>query len=247
MHKVVVSARSIPMPSICACCGGPPSTNVAATASRTKGKRVKHTEERAFEFPACAQCVAHIKAMPNASSFWSWALVPTVLALVAAAPLGVLLAVTWCPALFALYRFELGRARSKRSPTCECEHSLVMYEGWYGSDHTFVMESRRFGEALVATCERAGKTAVASYSSSTPAVAASTGRGNWTMIALLVIIVFAAVCMVAASEDRRRQEAAQRGVVGASAAPTNAPIPTSFSVQNVDAGVRHRPARRPRR
>lgn len=59
-QTVLISARIIHWPTICACCGGHPQSNLAASSFRTTGVRVIRTEGKQFDVPYCNQCILHV-------------------------------------------------------------------------------------------------------------------------------------------------------------------------------------------
>lgn len=158
MPRVLISAKQIPMPTACVCCGQPPNATMQARATRTKGKRVVRSESREWTFPACTRCLAHARAMPDASNYQVVAILPPVLLAIAAFPVGVAAACTWMPVVWLLYRISLGSALSMRCATCEGSRNLVSYEGWYGTDHSFSMDSPRYAQALADAARAAKKT-----------------------------------------------------------------------------------------
>lgn len=203
MFRVTVSARSIPMPLMCACCGEAPTIAIPAVATRTKGKRVKRTEAKSFEFPACSKCAEHVRAMPDRTSYIVWAIAPTLVSLMVP-PLALLMLLGWCPILFALYWVRAGWARSRRGPSCECTRALVAYEGWYGSSHTFATESERFANALVRSCRDAGKDAGIVRDGRAINVRSTPSSSlPFLIVVLLLVLIFTAKMQ---SADRRRTD-----------------------------------------
>lgn len=238
MFRVTVSARSIPMPSMCACCGGPSNARIPAVATRVKGKRVKRTEARAFEFPACSKCVAHVRAMPDKVSYIAWAIGPTLLSLFVP-PLAVLMLLGWCPILLALYVVRAAWSRARRGSSCECVRALVAYEGWYGSSHTFATESERFANALVRACRDAGKDA-GIVRDARPMRLQAAPSSNVPFLVLLLVVVLIATAKLQSSERQRTEDLAIRHA--AADPPARAPAAPAV-VSAPDAAVhraRHR-------
>ena len=47
-------------PQVCACCGARPSTTLPVSSSKSKGKKIVHTQSRSWAFPYCALCAEHV-------------------------------------------------------------------------------------------------------------------------------------------------------------------------------------------
>jgi len=144
MPLVTVSARQLVMPRLCVCCCGPPDRTVEATATRVTGKRVRRSQEHRFDFPACASCVAHHRAEPEAGNYLLWGMLS----------LGLL-----TPLLWLMYASAKSSARAMRGPACEAGLHLATYVRWYGSEQTFRFDSRRFADAFHQFNAAAGKNA----------------------------------------------------------------------------------------
>jgi hypothetical protein len=57
-YEIQISARNLSWPRLCACCCGPANTMKRASASRTTGKRVRHTTTAWWEVPYCTSCLS---------------------------------------------------------------------------------------------------------------------------------------------------------------------------------------------
>ena len=69
-------------PDRCACCGQPPDTELAASASKSSGKRVVHTKTNAWDFPYCGRCVGQVKNAESARAVaWILGILSTILSL----------------------------------------------------------------------------------------------------------------------------------------------------------------------
>src|SRR4051794_4471700 len=69
MYCVQVSARIIHWPGACACCCQPADTSIAASSTRTTGKKVVHTHTKSWDVPYCRRCLAHIRAAKELRSY----------------------------------------------------------------------------------------------------------------------------------------------------------------------------------
>lgn len=243
MARVIVSAKQLPMPSICVCCGSAPTTTVAAAATRTKGKRVVRSETHSFRFPACSQCVHHASLMPNASSYWTAVWLPPVIALFLSPPLAVMLAIVSWPLLFVLYRARLAAAYAARSESCQAVHNLVSYVGWHGTEHTFTMDSFRFAQAFVEAARAGRKNVSFDYSADAPgarppsAKRIETARRDTTIVRVaLAIVAIIVVAYVAGVASRSEPPPPARGVPGP---PVTAAAPIDSGIV-IDSGTHTR-------
>jgi hypothetical protein len=178
MYCVQISARIIRWPSVCACCTQRADANVEISSTRITGKKVIHTQTKAWAIPYCRRCLVHIQAAKDLKSF---SMVVGHLS-VALGFLGVLLAVIlWVAgailAILALaitaglvlatfrrchekYQRDCRAKQAQRADLerrlqsllshscCEREKLAASYEGWHGSVHTFLFSSSQFAGAF---------------------------------------------------------------------------------------------------
>jgi hypothetical protein len=157
--KVDVSGAILSFPVECACCGASPDSDLTISARRSWGKRVIHTEARAWEIPYCTSCLEHVRRSRDAGTF---ARAATVMSLGAAALVGYLEAVYWgigvAVGLIALTIFIYGRllkrAESHSGHGCVGLDQAISYGGWSGSLHSFEITSSKFARDFMLINER---------------------------------------------------------------------------------------------
>ena len=149
-YQFQISARVLNWPRQCACCAGTPDSNLRASASRTTGKRVKHTTTYWWEVPYCSTCLSH-KAAYEAAFWWLWLGLGFALLIWyaiggtagLAVGLGVLVASFWP------FGKAKAKARAQMKGTCCNPVAAVRYRGWYGSVHTFEFDSETYTTAFL--------------------------------------------------------------------------------------------------
>jgi hypothetical protein len=157
--KVDVSGAILRFPQECACCGASADANLTISATRSWGKRVVHSEARAWEVPYCTSCLEHVQRYRDAGMF---ARVATAVSLGAAALLGYLEGVYWgvgvAVGLIALTIFIYSRllklAERYSNHGCVGLHPAISYDGWSGSLHSFEIASSTFARDFMLTNER---------------------------------------------------------------------------------------------
>ncbi len=155
MPRVAISAQNFAMPFLCTCCGGAPNMSIAAAWTRTTGGRVRRSETHKVQFPICANCQRHCDSEPRAWVYVGSAIVVSlfVVAFSGLVPLAIAIAVVSRGLFVARRSF----ARAMRSPACEAVHCPVRLEGWHGTEHWFLFDSRRFAGAFASANQAAGK------------------------------------------------------------------------------------------
>jgi hypothetical protein len=151
--RVEVSAKLLKFPQQCVCCGGVPDTVYQAVATRTTGKRVVRTDSRSWDFPYCVGCaghLAHYRAAGTARTAF------VLLGLLAGA--AVAYGVNWWAGAAALgvglllgqllHGQYMGAARSACLEGCITAGTPVVYQGWYGTVHTFDLACPQYVEAF---------------------------------------------------------------------------------------------------
>jgi hypothetical protein len=157
--KIDMSGAILSFPKECACCGACPDADFMITAGRRWGKRVSHTEERAWEIPYCTRCKEHVRRFRDAGTF---ARTATVVSLGTAALIGYLEGVYWgfggTAGLIAVTIFIYGRllkrAESYSNHGCVGLGQAVSYDGWSGSLHSFEVASSKFARDFMLANER---------------------------------------------------------------------------------------------
>lgn len=150
-----ISAKMLQWPRKCACCGEAPNTSIRASASKTKGKRVKHTTTSWWEVPYCTTCLSHKRAY-EAASWWLiagfvvgllvWFLITnsTGSGLGGFIPGIVILGASVWP-----FTKAQAAARAQMRPTCCTPTVAVRYLGWYGTFHTFQFSSQAYTDEFL--------------------------------------------------------------------------------------------------
>jgi len=138
-----ISAKMLHWPRKCACCCEPANASIRASASKTNGKRVRHTTTSWWEVPYCATCLSHKRAY-EAASWWliAGSFVGLAVWLIIAIGIGSGLGGFVPGALMfgsSIWPFTKAQAaaRAQMKPTCCTPAAAVCYLGWYGTFHTF--------------------------------------------------------------------------------------------------------------
>lgn len=129
--RIAVSARSLAMPSVCACCGSESRTSLPARATRVRGVRVVRTESGTCNVPYCGRCAGHVQRWP-------------------AVELGtvVLLTLLTLGLFLAYYLYQRQSARGGCSAACVGPGPAMSYVGWHGTRHDFQIDSPVFLRAF---------------------------------------------------------------------------------------------------
>jgi len=148
--RVDVSGHRFVFPNQCACCSATPDCELTVTASRSRGKRVVHTETKSWDVPYCVRCIGHVKAVGAARSL---ATLLTFLSILLGGVIGFgvdpfLGATFGILALFGtvvFHRRQLGQIRAEcNAHSCVNADKAIVYLGWQGTLHRFEIESQRF-------------------------------------------------------------------------------------------------------
>jgi tellurite resistance protein len=131
--RIAVSARTLQMPSLCACCGGQPSTTVRASATRVRGVRAIKTESNAWDIPYCARCAGHARTWPRTEA--------GAVFLLTLLTFGIYL---------IYYLHQRDAARRACSANCAGPGWAAHYLGWHGTRHEFDLAARSFARAFMA-------------------------------------------------------------------------------------------------
>ena len=147
--KIEVSGHKFNFPHKCACCGENPDTCLSASASRSTGKRVVHTDSKSWDFPYCSRCVGHVRASRSAvTTLSALILVSVILALIVGAKstgsIGLLVAIAGIILACTIYSKLLRSAKSMCVATCSTVDSGVKYLGWHGIRHVFEIASTNY-------------------------------------------------------------------------------------------------------
>lgn len=152
--QVEVSGRTFDFPPYCTCCGNPPHTALTAAATRTRGKKVVHTETHTWDFPYCSQCAEHVKTAKDAGSTAAGLVLLALLASPFLAiwvwrPLGVLATIGGIIAAGCAYNQLMTKARSLMVPNCSCLEMAVSFQGWHGTHQRFFFRSQGYAIAFM--------------------------------------------------------------------------------------------------
>jgi hypothetical protein len=147
--RIDVSGLKLNFPPECACCCGPAEALLSISATRTRGKRVVHTDTRVWDVPYCGQCLRHVASARSARII---SLTILAAAVVVATVFGTqnqdaaagILAVIGIGAAIVSYSKLMNRARSECIPTCASVNRAITYLGWYGTLHKFEVLSAQF-------------------------------------------------------------------------------------------------------
>lgn len=156
--RVDVSAIKLSVPNVCSCCLGQATTSLAASATRTTGKRVVRSQTHSWSFPFCDTCLGHLSAWKTAWGFgFAAAVVAVSVAFAAVSKIGsgeLAPLVAFAVGLISFVAVGAHRksvARSRCSSSCASSGLPVAYLGWHGTVHAFNFSSSeyagRFAEA----------------------------------------------------------------------------------------------------
>lgn len=151
---VEVSAHQFSVPRQCACCGATAQTELAASYTRTTGKRVVRHHTRSLMFPYCEGCKAHIKLWNSAISFGrAFSISGFVLGILAALCGGGISSFFVCwgiGVVLALVMFILRRstAKARSGANCAAASAAVAHLGWSGSVSSFEFTSGYYGASF---------------------------------------------------------------------------------------------------
>lgn len=135
--KVDVSAKLISIPRCCACCGDPPTVELAAQASKKRGN-TQYTNS--WSFPYCSRCAGHVAGQNTAA---------TILVVGLIAAFVSMFFVGWWSLLvvglsIAGWVMQSNQAKAGCGPNCASSGAAVTYLGWHGTLHSFFFASRDY-------------------------------------------------------------------------------------------------------
>jgi len=149
--QIDMSGHNFIFPPECACCGGAPQARFTVFASRTTGKRVKHTTSQSWDFPYCQRCVEHVRAARGANVTASVIAVFSILATVLAfasdlgTPVpGVVVFLGGMGGTIFTRNKLMNAARRMMMQPCVSLHRAVDYLGWHGTCHKFDVLSQKY-------------------------------------------------------------------------------------------------------
>jgi len=151
-HEVVVSARKLTLPTMCACCLGPADASWTATLNRRKGARetVHH-----WTFPYCSVCLSHANRAQSGIRFARALAILTGVVLAVTLPfflsfiVAELLAVLLVGAVWlGVGALLISRVRRTMSPDCAYPGPAVHFAGLHGSVNRFLFANERFALAF---------------------------------------------------------------------------------------------------
>jgi len=151
--KVELSGHKFDFPRHCACCDAGAQTTLSVSASRSTGKRVKHTTSKAWDFPYCATCVEHVQAA-------KWATIGAISTFVCGVFLALAsgansplpsTAIFWSGVAgsIAIYVVLLARAKNMCHAQCSGVRTAVAYQGWHGTLHKFKISSPAYSHRFM--------------------------------------------------------------------------------------------------
>ena len=158
--QVDLSGQKFVFPPQCACCGNPPQATLTAVATRTTGKRVVHTTAKSWDFPYCAQCLAHVQAADQAKTTALCLVIASLLAaaclyfFTGIAVLACIAAVGGIGGSIAAYNNMMLKAKAQCATTCACVQRAVQYLGWQGTCHMFEVVSHAHALAFMTTNQK---------------------------------------------------------------------------------------------
>jgi len=152
-RMVDVSARLLSWPPFCACCCEPATTWFTASHSRTRGKRVKHTDTHSWAIPCCSRCKAHMDAFDLAKGFVFFAMFVSVLSyfvnVLAGQQVALVVGISIALALIVAARSQYKKAQRLKCTTCATIRSPVVYKGWNGSIQYFHFRNGTYANAFI--------------------------------------------------------------------------------------------------
>jgi hypothetical protein len=135
--KVKVSANLINFPRACCCCGREGADKTfKALSKRTTGKRVIKTNTRTWNFPICESCDRWIQSVGLVKGM-AWVVC-------------LLLLFTFAPSLLIVLPLALFLIYKQTSKKPGCRSKPVVYTGWQGTVHTFLIANQSFYELFTA-------------------------------------------------------------------------------------------------
>jgi hypothetical protein len=134
LMNVDVSGQKLVFPSRCACCNRPADTTLSATASRTTGKRVVHTQTKGWNIPYCIACQTHVSAW-NASIYpgITLGILGIIVAIITQDVVGMIILVACGVLGTVVVQNARKKIRAQCSSTCTAPNMSVQYLGWSGS------------------------------------------------------------------------------------------------------------------
>ncbi len=154
--RVQLSARSLVMPQVCACCAGTADRELPVAARRTTGKRKVKVETRTWMFPYCSACIGHVHV---SASPLHWIVVVASLGLgvmlfIPSPELAVLLGTAGSALGVWMAIRKRARVAALRTANCAATGPAVAYLGWYRNVHEFEIASTDFAMQFAAANER---------------------------------------------------------------------------------------------
>jgi hypothetical protein len=149
LMKIEVSGHKFNFPHKCACCGATPDTSLPASATRSTGKKVVHTDSKSWDFPYCSRCVKHVQASKSAAVVLSIVVLASVILAVivgskSTGSFGLLAVIAGLILAVATYTKLILRAKSICVPSCSTVNVGVKYHGWQGTRHVFEVSSANY-------------------------------------------------------------------------------------------------------
>jgi hypothetical protein len=153
--RIELSGHKFTFPQQCACCGAVPQTTRSASATRTTGKKVVHTNTKSWDFPYCFACSAHVQAA--AGALGAAGAVVTVALLAAGyvcfgldqTAISIFLCIAGIGGAIAIFNTLMSKAKAMCSTTCAAVKSAVGYHGWQGACHMFEVLSPDYALAFM--------------------------------------------------------------------------------------------------
>jgi hypothetical protein len=152
--RIDLSGQSFVFPDKCACCGQPPDSELAASASKSSGKKVVHTKTNVWDFPYCGRCVGHVKSAEGARAVaWILGILSIVLGLFLGyavnATTGMVIGFLAIIGTGLIHKSQMAQARAQCSVDCVCVGRAMAYLGWHGTLHQFDVHSPHFARDFV--------------------------------------------------------------------------------------------------
>ena len=152
--RVEVSGRQFSFLPQCACCGGAPQGVLAATASKSRGKKKVITTTMQWDSPYCARCLSHVQAMNAANALVVGGVmlslcVGFVLWVAVAHLFGLLVVLVGSGASIYFSQAALKRAAALKTPSCVCIGAAVALHEFDGSRQAFEIASPVYALAFM--------------------------------------------------------------------------------------------------
>lgn len=157
--RIDVSGQKFLFPPRCACCFDHANDSLVVSASRSTGKKVVHTQTKAWDFPYCAKCVRHVRSAEAATvllgvlagssllaGVWLW--------IATSPPIGIAVAIGALVGTMLLHYRRMGSAKKGCGQECVSVSRAVEYLGWHGTAHQFWIASRDYASAFMVANER---------------------------------------------------------------------------------------------